>query len=170
MKYLYLSLILLSLAACGNSEKNAPAQAQTMPADTSPETNQDQTVQILTGSYVSADYAQRSKGYDWVSVSIQSINKEIIAVRIRSRADKKKPTCSLDATATKSADGIYKTLLDKGAVVYTFLDQTLTISPEPGTPEGALNFYCSGGASIAGTYTHIEGAPDTLQMNKAGLK
>lgn len=160
MQYLYLSLLFFTLTSCGNNESSESLQTP----DTASATVKESPLQNVAGSYVSQDYAARAKGYDWISVSILHTGKEEISIRIRSRADKKKPTCSLDAKATKTDEGVYKTMLEKGAVVYTFHNQVLTISPEQGTPEGALNYYCSGGAGIAGTYMRIEGAPDTIQM------
>jgi len=170
MKYLYLSLLLFSMVSCTDTEQKTATRDPPIPAATGTTTHPGLQVQKLSGSYVSPDYAERAKGYDWLSVSIEEISKKELLIRIRSRTDKKRPSCTLDARASMAAEGIYKTMLDKGAVVYTFVGQALTISQEPGTPEGALNFYCSGGASIAGTYTRIEGAPDTAQYGKTAVK
>lgn len=170
MKYLYITLLSFCVASCAGNESGESTQTPAIPADTPAPAVKENSAQKVAGSYVSTDYAERAKGYDWVSVNIQNASQEEISISIRSRADKKKPTCTLDAKATKTVEGVYKTTLEKGAVVYTFLDHKLTISAEPGTPEGALNYYCSGGGSIAGTYTHIEGMPDSSQIDKTAVK
>lgn len=170
MKYLYISLLFFCLTSCTGDEHSTSTQVPAKAADTPAPAVKENTAQKVAGSYVSADYAERAKGYDWVSVNIQNLGQEEISISIRSRADKKKPTCTLDAKATKTVEGVYKTTLEQGAVVYTFLDHKLTISAEPGTPDGALNYYCSGGGSIAGTYKHIEGLPDSSQIDKTAVK
>jgi len=61
----------------------------------------------IDGNYVTADYDQRAEGFDWVGVTIKSEQDSSITIQVRSRADKKKPTCTLDAKATKTTENIY---------------------------------------------------------------
>jgi hypothetical protein len=44
----------------------------------------------VTGNYVTADYAERSKGYDWVAVNIELLGTDQIRIKVRSRTDLKK--------------------------------------------------------------------------------
>lgn len=120
----------------------------------------------VDGQYVSQDYENRNKGYDWVGVIIKNIDEGKVSIKIRSRADKKKPTCTLDAVATKVKEGVYYAKLEGKNVVFTFNETSVTISTENHHDEGVLNFYCSGGASIAGAYTKIATPLDSTQMDK----
>ena len=47
----------------------------------------------IFGNYVDAGYAQRADGFDWVAVRVRQGDNETIDVSVRSRADKKRPTC-----------------------------------------------------------------------------
>lgn len=120
----------------------------------------------LAGNYVSADYALRSKGYDWVSVAVTPAENGRLKFAVRSRADHKTPTCTLDAVATKISTNLYRSEIDGKGILYQFRNGQLTVSPENGSDSGLLNFYCSGGASVAGTYKKISGALDSRQIDK----
>lgn len=121
----------------------------------------------VDGQYVSQDYENRNKGYDWVGVIVKNIDKGKVSIKIRSRGDKKKPTCTMDAVATQVKEGVYKAVLEGKNVVFTFNEASVTISAENHHDEGVLNFYCSGGASIAGVYTKIITPLDSTQMDKS---
>lgn len=121
---------------------------------------------VVEGNYVTPDYEKRNEGYDWVGVSVQSIAKDKISIKIRSRADKKKPTCTLDAQATKAEGNTYRASLEGKPVLFTFDETSLTIAAENPQDSGILSFYCSGGASIAGTYKKTTGSLDTTQSIK----
>jgi hypothetical protein len=49
---------------------------------------------------VTAEYDQRAEGFDWVGITIKSEQASSITIQVRSRADKKKPTCTLDKNVT----------------------------------------------------------------------
>ena len=66
----------------------------------------------VLGNYVSESYSQRSEGYDWVGVTIDEAQNDQIAISIRSRADKKKPTCTFDAKAVKVDDHLYESQIN----------------------------------------------------------
>lgn len=61
----------------------------------------------INGNYVSDFYAQRNEGYDWVAVSVKKNSPDEIFLSVRSRADKKKPTCTFDTKAYKINDSTY---------------------------------------------------------------
>ena len=116
--------------------------------------------------YVSDGYFQRNQGYDWVAVILNSFDKEKIKVQVRSRADRKKPTCTFDATAFKLNDSVYYTSVEGKEVLFEIHTNSLEIKTKNIEDDAVLMFYCSGGASIAGKYKKIVGELDKLQMDK----
>ncbi|WP_223609520.1 hypothetical protein [Chryseobacterium sp. OSA05B] len=108
----------------------------------------------VDGSYLTPDYQKEVK-VNWVGIIIQNIDDHKISVKIRSRADKKKTTCTLYIQATKSRKGIYQATLEGKNVVFTFHQSSVTVSTEYPKDKYALRFYCSGRATIADTYTTI---------------
>lgn len=121
---------------------------------------------LIFGSYVDDSYEKRNEGYDWVSVAVSDAGNDQIKIKVRSRADKKRPTCTFDATADRVDDNTYSSILDGKTIIYKFEDSNLTISPEKPEFEGILAFYCSGGANVAGTYSKINGELDSTQIDK----
>ena len=73
---------------------------------------------------------------------------------------KKKPTCTFDATANRLNENTYQTSIDGKTVLFSFKDDKINITTEKSENSGILNFYCSGGASLAGEYSKIEGELD----------
>ncbi len=57
-------------------------------------------VQTVVGDYASSDYDKRAQGYDWVGVIISANGSDEIDIKVRSRADIKKPSCNFDGKAT----------------------------------------------------------------------
>ncbi len=124
----------------------------------------------VLGSYVSDDYSKRSEGYDWVAVSVMETESNNLNISIRSRADKKKPTCTFDAVAKKVDDKVYQTQIDGKSILFEFTNAQISITAEKEEDEGLLYFYCSGGASIAGTYLKINDPIDQSQIDKTKFK
>jgi hypothetical protein len=120
----------------------------------------------VDGSYATPDYEKRNEGFDWVGITVQHINDNKISIKIRSRADKKKPTCTMDTQADKVKEGIYHAVLQGKNVVFTFNETSVTINTENPQDNDMLHFYCSGGASIAGSYNKIAAALDSAQVDK----
>ena len=58
-------------------------------------------IDAFVGSYVSDGYSKKEEGYDWVAVTIKKLSDSTAQVSIRSRADKKKPSCTFDMDVTK---------------------------------------------------------------------
>ncbi|TNJ45724.1 hypothetical protein KFZ70_10420 [Tamlana fucoidanivorans] len=123
----------------------------------------------IIGNYVDTGYTKRDQGYDWVSVSVKEDTKNTILISIRSRADKKKPTCTFDAKAYKKTDTTYESMYDGKNIIYTFTDNTILISTEKKEDENSLYFFCSGGATIAGTYSKINNNLDQNQIDKTAF-
>ncbi|MDH3000799.1 hypothetical protein A1D23_01930 [Chelonobacter oris] len=123
----------LGLAACQHIENAAATTA-------------------LGGQYVSEGYAERAEGNDWVMVSVADKGKDKLAIKITSRDDIKKPTCSFSGEAVKKSDYRYEVNDDGSVLVFKFDKNRVSISSSNPI---ALHYYCSGGASLADTYTKL---------------
>jgi hypothetical protein len=123
--------------------------------------------QAVFGYYVSKDYDKKADGYDWVSVRLAPYpeNIEELWVSVRSRADKKKPTCTFDAIAVALNDSTYQTLIRNQEVWFTVVGNQLLISTNEESGEEMLSYYCSGGGSLSGTYQKIEADIDRTQID-----
>lgn len=125
----------------------------------SPVANISPAVAVVIGDYVSAGYANKAQGYDWVAVLITANGSEQINIKVRARSDIKKPTCTFDGQATlmgqdKAHGVIFQTVANDSKVFLQFKDDKLTIDSED---KYALNYYCSGGGSIVGEYQKLAG-------------
>lgn len=155
-KIILLCAVVFALSACNNEPKKPEQIIQ----------NETKETGSLTGSYVSDGYTNRTEGYDWVSVSVSEADHDQLNIKVRSRADKKKPTCTFDAIAYKVDDKTYESAIDNKSIVFTFSDTNLAISTKNEADNSILTFYCSGGASLAGSYKKINGEPDKTQIDK----
>ncbi|WP_332513950.1 PliI family lysozyme inhibitor of I-type lysozyme [Bacteroides sp.] len=124
------------------------------------------TSEALVGNYVSDGYNKRSEGYDWVAVSITALTDSTAHVAVRSRSDIKKPTCRFDADATLAGKDTLKAVYEGKGILFTLAGNKLTIAAENEADSNLLYFFCSGGASLAGEYTKIEGALDEKQIDQ----
>lgn len=154
-----LGMVFLAMVSCKNEAKKTGAQENS---------NQETvaTTPDVTGNYVSSEYEKRNEGYDWVSVAVKPAANDNIKITIRSRADKKKPTCTFDALAKKANDSTYKADINGKTVVFSFKNKQISIATANKEDSGLLNFYCSGGGSLAGSYHKIEGNLDQTQIDK----
>lgn len=120
----------------------------------------------VLGNYVSDDYSKRSEGYDWMAVSVTGTETNQLKISVRSRADQKTPTCTFDAIAKKIKNKVYQTQINDRFIRFEFTDEQITITSEKKENDNLLYFYCSGGASIAGTYKKINEPIDQNQIDK----
>ncbi len=120
----------------------------------------------VSGNYVSEDYSKRSEGYDWVSVAVTEVKNNQLNISVRSRADKKEPSCTFDAVANKVDYQTYRTKINGKTILFAFTNGEISIDVESEEDEGLLYFYCSGGASIGGTYSKINEPLDHSQIDK----
>ncbi len=119
------------------------------------------------GHYVTDGYARKDQGYDWVAVSVYPLNQHRVRISVRSRVDKKKPSCTFDGLVTPINDS---TLVFHGndfSIYFNFSGDTLVVGADSRENQNRLFYYCSGGASLAGTYTKIDGPPDSQQIDPA---
>lgn len=111
----------------------------------------------VSADYASADYDKRAQGYDWVGVMVRAGSDRQIDIKVRSRSDIKKPTCHFDSKATlmgqDTAHGmIFQSKVNGSTAFFQFKDDSLIIdSPD----KYALNYFCSGGGSLAGEYKKL---------------
>lgn len=154
-------IILVFLMSCGNSTINNRNKEESQAGN--------KATNNITGNYVSDSYNQRNEGYDWISVSIKRNSADEIFLSVRSRADKMKPTCTFDTKAYKTNDSTYSAVSDGKNILFRFTSDSLEIETENPEDEAVLYFYCSGGATIAGTYAKIEGPLDSTQIDKTSF-
>lgn len=120
----------------------------------------------FSGSYVSDGYEQRAQGYDWVGVSVGVLNDSTATIAVRSRGDRKKPTCRFDGQAVVLGKDTLKCTYDGKDILFVRTDSTLTISTAAEADSGLLYYFCSGGATMGGTYKKIVGDLDSSQVDK----
>ncbi len=117
---------------------------QTIPHNASP-----------TGLYVSDGYLEeQEQGYDWVAVNVDEQSNQSIKINVYSRSDvKKRPTCTFKGIAKPIAPHLYGVDDDNGQIIFSFDKKTLSIH---GEGDANLYYYCSGGASLTGSYQKIK--------------
>jgi len=120
----------------------------------------------VIGNYVSEEYSKRSEGYDWIAIMISEKENNLLKISIRSRADKKRPTCTFDAVAKKINDKTYQSQINGKSILFTFTDTQISVTTENEEDQGLLYFYCSGGASISGSYQKINEPIDQNQIDQ----
>ena len=166
MKYnVVIALLGLSLFACKQKAENSSSITNT---DSPTEQIVESTFNIY-GNYVDDSYAKRGEGYDWVALTVKEHLNNSIAISVRSRADKKKPTCTFDTKAYEKGENNYEALYDGKIILFEFKENSISISTKNEGDSGLLNFFCSGGATIAGTYTKIEGELDFNQIDQTSF-
>lgn len=124
------------------------------------------SIQALVGNYVSEGYNERSEGYDWVAVIVKQWNDSTAHISVRSRADLKKPTCRFDATATLFGQDTLRAVYEGKGILFVFTDDKLSITAQNREDDNLLYYFCSGGASLTGAYSKIEGVIDQKQMDQ----
>ena len=155
--------ILMGVGCKGESKQGETSEIQT---ETPPTVEAQNPVDSdVTGAYVDESYARRSEGYDWVGVRVKGYGDGRLWISVRSRADKKRPTCTFDSQVYKVSENTYETTLEGQTAVFEFKGNALTIRPKAETDAQALYFRCSGGATLAGTYLKIEGDLDPDQVD-----
>ena len=169
---LILATAFTALTGCNNispNMQNPSAPATVIPSTVAPNTvmqpatkiqaDLSPALQMVNGDYATEDYNKRAQGYDWTGVIIRAIDNQSIDIKVRSRSDIKKPTCSFDGTATlvgqdKAHGVIFKTVANDSVTFLQFKDGKLTIDAQD---KYALNAFCSGGATLAGDYQKLAG-------------
>lgn len=159
-------IFLLAVTGCMKNEEIKTSGSKTEQKSSSDTIKKNDASLNITGSYVTEGYSKKNEGYDWVAVTVKDNYPDGLNISVRSRADKKKPTCTFDAKVYKMNDSLYSTAVDGKKVLFTFGKNAVTIKPEKKEDENVLYFYCSGGATITGTYTKINEPIDESQVDK----
>lgn len=147
------------LSSCGNKTNT--------PKNDAPKTK---GMDSFVGNYVTADYSKKNEGADWVAVTISKLSDSVAHVRVRSRIDIKKPTCTFDMDATLK-DSVSLLISTEGAeIVLQFADSVLTISSANDEGKSLMQYSCSGGGSLAGTYIRWKEELDQSQIDKADFR
>ncbi len=151
---IFLICVLTILSACNHkrAEQNKNEGAKSEIVKKEPEKEVKSNVKSVQGTYVTESYKQRAEGYDWVSVKVTDTGDNAVDISVRSRDDKKKPTCSYEGKAKKIATDVYESIYNDKTILFTFTDSTVVISAKNKEDENILYFFCSGGASLKGTY------------------
>lgn len=116
------------------------------------------------GDYVTEDYKNRAEGYDWVAVSLDTIGNNQYQVLVRSRSDKKKPTCQYKSIVVPINDSILRSEFEGNGILFILGDNKLSIRAEDETDQVSMYYFCSGGASLEGTYKKIPDPLDESQL------
>jgi len=165
-KTLLPSMLLLSLTACQNTNTQSLKTTTVLQNDLPTTTSTDKYTNNITGDYVTDGYTKRNEGYDWFAISVRDAGQDAISVSIRSRIDKKKPTCTLDTVLHKAHDGRYQFWVDNNPVYLRFDDNSLSIEGEEAYLQKTA-FYCSGGATLGGVYQKLSDTLDTQQLDNS---
>ena len=106
-----------------------------------------------TQRYVSESYAQQAQGQDWVMVTLSpSATQDTLTLSVQSRSDIKKPTCQFEGSAKLVAAGHYQVQVGNAHIDVYPSNESVRIDSQNGAN---LNYYCSGGASLVGTYSRL---------------
>lgn len=157
----FLTLSLLMICSCKQVNKSVSEQENSTAPTEVPATKNT----AYSGNYVDDSYDKKNEGYDWVAVIVNRIDDNSISISVRSRADKKRPTCTFDTKAYKKNEGAFEAVYDGKNIEFHFLNDSLTIAPEHPEEGRVLSFFCSGGASFAGTYRKIDDELDKEQLD-----
>lgn len=154
-----ISVVILTAISCNNQDKSKA------PNLTSRTENTIQSISKFTGDYVSENYTKRNEGYDWMAVSVNQLSDSSVHISIRSRIDKKKPSCTFDADAIKISKNQFRSNIDGKYIIYTFNLNSINIAPAKNEDNVILQYYCSGGGSISGNYSKISEPLDEKQID-----
>jgi hypothetical protein len=119
----------------------------------------------FVGDFVTESYFKRNEGFDWIAFSVKSLNDSTLHVSVRSRADKKKPTCRFDADMVKVGNTTWTSNVEGKKIRFSFSDASLTVESDDTKDKSILSYYCSGGGSLAGTYRKINEPLDRSQID-----
>lgn len=165
LKGIISSAILVLLAISGCEETASDKNAEKQPNDTVI-TGLEVENSGFVGNYVSEGYAKRDEGNDWVAITIKEKTDSTYHLFVRSRADKKKPTCTFDTDALIQDSSTLLFRVSDKKILVTIRKNQLNISAENADDNIVLNYYCNGGGSFAGIYNKVNEPLDPLQADQ----
>lgn len=91
-------------------------------------------------------------------------------IYVRSRIDKKKPTCSFYTDAKKVSATKYESYLsiqnsENIKINFAFENDSIYINSDKDEDYWALKYYCSGGGDLAGKYAKIDTPLDETNLD-----
>ena len=122
----------------------------------------------IAGDYVSEEYLKRDEGYDWIVTSITPISDTDGYIIVRSRADKKKPTCTFDGLGTLQNGSMLVVDVEGHMILFKFTDHTLEVTTEKEEDKDFLMYFCSGGGNFVGTYKKLDEPLEQSQLEPSG--
>ncbi|GAF55480.1 LOW QUALITY PROTEIN: hypothetical protein JCM18901_1129 [Psychrobacter sp. JCM 18901] len=151
-----------SMSPTVNSDSHSAVKIVTSGTLAMPVSNNNILGDKVSADYATADYDKRAQGYDWVGVMVRADGDRQIDIKVRSRSDIKKPTCHFDGKATlmgqDTAHGtIFQAKVNDSTAFFQFKGDTLVIDS---SDKYALNYFCSGGGSLAGEYKKLAAGLD----------
>jgi len=126
--------------------------------------NLETSVDPFIGYYATEDYARRSEGYDWVAVDIEKIDNQSAYVKVRSRGDRKNPTCTFDGVGTPVDGTTLEVQVDGHPLRFTRAGNALTAAVTAENDRYLLSYFCSGGATMEGPFVQISEPMDAAQV------
>lgn len=145
-------LLVVTLTACNSASENRFGEPE----------NFKEAGEDFVGTFVSEGYEKKDGGADWVSVTITRIRENLFHAEVRSRSDIKKPTCTFTADVHFNKKGELVTSEYNPDLGFRISGDSLSIYSPAGKE---LNYFCSGGATLAGSYKRISGRPDQKQVD-----
>lgn len=150
--------VIISICIVGCKQKEAKNNVNS--------TNIENTLNYdLAGNYTSPEYNNRNEGYDWIGVTVTKHTDSTLHIAVRSRADKKRPTCTFDANALKVNDTVYQSNFEGKNILFVFSKSDVSIKTKNENESDILYYFCSGGATLANTYTKINEELDQSQID-----
>ncbi len=116
------------------------------------------------GNYVTNHYKDRAEGYDWSVVMVEAEG-DGAKIQIKSRNDKKRPSCSMNAKASVKDKNTLVVKVDETEILFSFQGQEMEILTAKDENRINLMRYCSGGGSIADVYKKLVANLDDTQLN-----
>lgn len=178
-KLLFIALTMFYLTGCDQSssrkseDNNDDRKSASQASDkTNAQTIQNAgtfTIESIKGHYVSDGYFKREDGYDWVAVSISAITSREVYIRVQSRADRKKPTCTFEGIGSIGEDGVMKVDFEGKNILFLADNDELRITTEKEDQEDFLMYFCSGGGNLVGAYKKLAEPLDEKQLKPSGF-
>lgn len=112
-------------------------------------------------AYTDEGYFKRDEGYDFIAILVYGGGQNL-KIKVRSRSDKKRPTCTFDAEARLVKDDFYMAKVD--GIIDVFFKFKKDILEIVGA-KNELRYFCSGGGSLAGKYQRLDEKLDDTFLN-----
>jgi len=149
---------LLMLITCILSCKNDSA-------GTTDESLANTGVDNFIGHYANNGYINRNEGADWVGIIIRKGDDSAYHISVRSRADRKKSTCTFDAEAGIFTKNTLRANINGIGILFIVTDSSIQVQPERAEESDRLHYFCSGGATIIDTYLRQKSNLDPDQID-----